>query len=116
MCERSPCCRNGRSLTYLISRSASVRNALVHVEKSAFGWLGKVGPGPVLGWGFGLGTFGAGSSLTVDRCFRYLNTKNWDLKVGATSCNLREVVNALVTMALNLPIDARINVGVPSAL
>lgn len=75
--------------------SRELRNAFEHVETHLPRWLdenrdlldsGKVA---LIGWG---GTEPAGS-----RCFRYLNTKSWEIRVGNRRANLGKMIESLTS-------------------
>lgn len=70
-----------------------VRNAFEHVERALPQWLDETGdPDPegkvaLLGWGK--------YEPAGAKCFRFLNTSSWELRVGQQRTNLKRMVESL---------------------
>jgi hypothetical protein len=71
----------------------SLRNAFEHVEQELPKWLDEnkdlvaAGKVALIGWG--------ANEPEGAKCFRYLNTTTWELRVGDTNANLGKMVETL---------------------
>ncbi len=95
-------------------RDRSVRDALEHVEQSAPGWqralLREKERVEIVAWSVGDGSDPpAGRGVPVDCCYRYLNRKTWDLRVGGASVNLKELQVDVVALLESIQLAHRVS-------
>jgi hypothetical protein len=95
-----------------------VRDALEHVEQSALGWqrtLVRRGiQGDIGSWAIGDGSIPPEREwVPPERCFRYLNSKTWELRVGVAKCNLKELAVDLMAVEGTVHHEANVLVRMP---
>lgn len=94
-----------------------VRNTLEHSEEKGPDWLRRTVaryPGQAIsGWAMGTPGPEFPKKAAPERCFRFLDTSNWDLHVGTEVCNLKALAVALRVLGSAIKVRHEFEVGLP---